>query len=156
MSLGFNYEWELNIFGSNNLPSGWSNAGILSVNFYAICFKKWFSVFSPKINDDNIYMVLNQNIIWTPLNCGICLEKVNKGLNENGHHISLKIVYERINISKTRGTSYITRIFIRSLWKLSVLLCLIHMISRYWTRLVSPLGQTCFLFKSHSVFVLKC
>ena len=41
-------------------------------------------------------MNLTQKIIWEPLHCRIFLEKVYLRLNENGHRISLKILYERI------------------------------------------------------------
>ena len=40
-------------------------------------------------------MVLTQKMIWDPINCGMFLENVYVKLNENGHNVSIKIVYER-------------------------------------------------------------
>ena len=40
-------------------------------------------------------MVLNQKIIWEPINCSI-LEKVYVRRNENGHNVFIKMVYEKI------------------------------------------------------------
>ena len=51
-------------------------------------------------------MVLTQKMIWEPLNFGTFLEKFYMGLNENGHNISIKMVYQRIYAFKTRGTSH--------------------------------------------------
>ena len=53
-----------------------------------------------------LYMVLTQNIIWEPHNCGIFLEKVYVRLNENGHGFSIKIVFGIILAFKSRGASY--------------------------------------------------
>ena len=44
----------------------------------------------------NIYMVLNDKMIWEPFNCGLFLDKVYLRLHKNGHEISLKIGYEKI------------------------------------------------------------
>ena len=48
-------------------------------------FSIWYKV--------NIYMASIPNIIWEPLNCQVFLEKVYARFNENGHNISIKIVY---------------------------------------------------------------
>ena len=48
---------------------------------------------------------------WEPLNCGSFLEKVYPRLHENVLEISLKIVHERIQAFKTRGTSYLKMVY---------------------------------------------
>ena len=67
-----------------------------------LIFSIWYNV--------KFYTVLTPKMLWEPLNCGSFLDKIYMWLHENVLEISLKIVNERIQAFKSRGTRYLKRL----------------------------------------------